>query len=180
MGPAVLVIDMHGHHYSLTFEYPGEESKGTRRRIWKMRLREPEAPIEHGAPISPYALPIPCSIKVGEAALIALRRIVWHCYIASVENIITKPLLLAQCRFAGPVCDYPRVRVSGAPMAVWASGSMLALRGRRAELSAPATVQDIPEHLVPGLPPECVTHAVDRLWRIATNFVSQQCVGFEV
>lgn len=35
---------------------------------------------------------------------------------------------------------------------------MLALRGRRAELSAPVKVQDISEHPFPGLPPKWYTH----------------------
>lgn len=40
-----------------------------------MGLRGPEAPMEHRAPYI---------IKVGEAALIALHRVVWHCDIAIV------------------------------------------------------------------------------------------------
>lgn len=35
---------------------------------------------------------------------------------------------------------------------------MLALRGRRAELSAPVKVQDISEHPFPGLPPKWYKH----------------------
>lgn len=40
-----------------------------------MGLRDPEAPMEHR---------VPYIIKVGEAALIALHRVVWHCDIAIV------------------------------------------------------------------------------------------------